>query len=198
MPALRSTPLLDGLRITLPIEMAVEEEAPQRLARPTLLPCVPVSQYRSLWCWAAVAEMVARTFDNGSSWRQCTIANQLLGRGDCCHPPGDDHLCNCTSDLAPALNKVGRKVTEAAPTFDTVRTAIDQRRLVGVRIAWQSGGAHFLLIHGYEPSASGYSVVVADPALPDIPVPVSALESGNYAAMRGRWTDLYITAGRLP
>ena len=135
MPTPGTTLLLDGLRMTLPIDVAMVEEAPPRLAGPTLLPCFIVSQYRSLWCWAAVAEMVARTFDNGSPWRQCTIANQLLNRGDCCHPPGDDHPCNCTFDLIPPLNKVGCKATRAAPTFDTVRAAIDQRRLVGVRIA---------------------------------------------------------------
>ncbi len=192
------TPLLVRLRIVLPIDPAVVMKARQQPATPPPLPYHFVDQEEPNWCWAAVAEGVAHTYDPASSSSQCGIANAVLGRLDCCPPPGGNHPCNCTHNLVDPLKEVGRYGGRTPPTFGLVRDAINQRRVVGIYIDWGDGdGGHFLAIYGYETSADGYSVLVADPAFPDYSTPVWDLQHGRYQGF-GQWADLYFTTGHVP
>ena len=112
------TPLLVRLRIVLPIDPAVVMKARQQPATPPPLPYHFVDQEEPNWCWAAVAEGVAHTYDPASSSSQCGIANAVLGRLDCCPPPGGNHPCNCTHNLVDPLKEVGRYGGRTPPPSD--------------------------------------------------------------------------------
>src|SRR5262245_2582011 len=55
-----------------------------------------VSQTQNQWCWAAVAEMVARFLGN-TTVSQCQLANVLHNQTNCCTSPGSTK-CNQPTD----------------------------------------------------------------------------------------------------
>src|SRR5215213_5494275 len=100
-------PLLVRTRIVLYIDPLLVAKGAALAAGSFSMPYVDVDQDRSMWCWAAVTEGIARSYDNASPWRQCTIAHELLGPLDCCGgPPGDIHPCNVQWELPEPLGKV--------------------------------------------------------------------------------------------
>ncbi len=153
------------------------------------------TQLKSLWCWAAVSETVVRYFSPGKSSIQCKIACKVLDEAVCCDKRNP---CNKVESLTVALTKVGRldKSAERVASFAEVCTQIDGNLPLGVRIRWQGGGAHFVLICGYRVSTSGDEFVeVADPALRTSFVRydkfVSNYQSSPGSSGGGKWTHSY-------
>jgi len=148
-------------------------------------------QQQSNWCWAATSDGVARFYDASSPWTQCSIANTDLGRGDCC-AGGAGGPCNVYGYLDRSLATVGRFkrwAAEAAP-FETVASEMGGARPLGVRVAWEGGGAHFLAIGGCREQPEPY-VHVEDPWWGPSDLPYATLTSGYQAT--GRWTHSYWT-----
>jgi len=121
-------------------------------------------QLESEWCWAAVSCTTDHFFDTASTLTQCTIATEVLNPLNCCG--GDAEKCNQAMRLQDALQPIGRlgNTIEGSLPFLELKSEIDADRPVAVRIAWFGGGAHFVLICGYELMQSGTRILqIADP-----------------------------------
>jgi hypothetical protein len=148
------------------------------------------TQEKSEWCWAAVAVSIDKYFDSKSPLKQCDIAKRVLGNDKCCNG-GDD--CNKAMTLIGALNSIKRlSSTLTSPlSFELVRRELDAGRPVCARIKWNGGGAHFVVITGYEILPSGARHVdVADPHSPDTTVDYDDLRNAYYGD--GTWVDTYL------
>jgi hypothetical protein len=141
-------------------------------------------QEQTNWCWSACATAASHYYDPSSAWQQCKVATTALG-GDCCANPGP---CNQGWYLDRALQIVGHldhwqggTVPQATITSETAAG-----RPLGVRQAWDGGGAHFIMLSG-----GGAEVVVHDPWYGPSYVPYATLVRGYQGS--GSWTDSYFT-----
>jgi hypothetical protein len=157
-------------------------------------------QTRTNWCWAATAKSVSIFYDAGSTWSQCKIASSELGT-DCCGAYSDQ-ACNRTWFLNRALQRTSNYdatqscVSPASPcgvlNFDIVVSEIKKGHPVGIRIGWEGGGGHFIVIYGYRDDASGRYYYVDDPINGRSPPLAEADLQGNYQ-YTGHWTHSYYT-----
>ncbi len=122
----------------------------RRLTRRRCLCFVMQHQEQTQWCWSATATSVALYYNGASTWTQCTLVNAELGRSDCCTNPSSGD-CNKPWTLSTALTRVGHlaSVSGSSTSFANVRTELDNRRPLGVRIGWSGGGGHFNVIGCY-------------------------------------------------
>ncbi len=120
-------------------------------------------QEQNDWCWAAVSNSTDHYYDPRSSLAQCKIVKQVLAATtDCCGSPG---ACNQPEKLQTALTRIGRlnRLIVGPSDFTLIKSEIDQKRPVCVRIQWFGAGAHFVVISGYTVLASGDRIIeVAD------------------------------------
>jgi hypothetical protein len=164
------------------------------------LPFAMQYQEQGNWCWAAVATSVARFFNSRTTRTQCNIADAELKRTDCCGA-GAGGACNVYGYLASALNRVGHLKAwrpSGAATPAELKTEIDNGRPLCLRVAWASGGAHFLAVVGYLPGSAQLTgsdlVAVEDSRWGSSNVPYDVLRE-SYR-LDGRWTDSYFTRKR--
>jgi hypothetical protein len=162
-----------------------------------LLPFTMQTQEQRNWCWAGVTASIAAFFDSATRQTQCVVADAQLRRNDCC-AAGAAGPCNVYGYLASALYRIGHLKSWSAgrpATLARAQSEIDLGRPVCLRVAWRSGGAHFLTIVGYLPSSEALAgsqlLAVDDPQWGPSDVPYDVL----CAAYRqdGRWTDSYFT-----
>ncbi|WP_425463293.1 papain-like cysteine protease family protein [Methylobacterium terricola] len=159
------------------------------------------NQNQTNWCWSAVATSVSHYYDPHSIWTQCSTANAVLGRPDCCVAANasDKAKCNQQARLDIALVKTHNLVQlidqrNSPLTFDDIKNEIDNSRVVGTRVRWNGGGGgHFQAIHGYEitPSGSEY-IYISDPIYGNTQIKYSRFAS-YYTGTGGTWTHSYLT-----
>lgn len=108
------------------------------------------NQLQTQWCWAAVSASVSRFYDGGSSWTQCSLANQQLAQATCCQD-GSTSGCNQPWYLDRGLQAVGRydSISGGLTSRSTFKNVIPQNRPIGLRIQWPNGTGHFIIVHGY-------------------------------------------------
>ena len=153
-------------------------------------------QLQDKWCWAAIATGVDHYFFPGSSSTQCTVAKSVLNTADCCSKP---ESCNKTAKLQDALDKLGLvpKIYTEKFTFKQIRKVIDAGSPVCARIAWNAGGAHFVVICGYRIAASGAEIIeIADPYFPSSLVLyddfLEAYQNAEQPQGGGRWVASFL------
>jgi hypothetical protein len=119
-------------------------------------------QEMGLWCWAAVALSVDTFFNPATPRTQCSVATDVQ-RIVCC--PRNES-CNEAAYLEDALGSRSIRRLAGQPvgrvTFEEIRRELRNRRPVCVRVAWRSGGAHFLVISGYHINAGEQFVELSD------------------------------------
>jgi hypothetical protein len=149
-------------------------------------------QQQSNWCWAATATSVALFYGPASGWTQCTVANDELGRTDCC-ASGASGPCNVYGYLDQALSVVGRLDHWVGGTASTaqIETEVTFARPLGIRVAWSGGGAHFLCIIGQYSAGGVDYVTVDDPIYSRSNVPYNTLLTAYQGT--GTWTHTYYT-----
>ena len=147
-------------------------------------------QQQTNWCWSAVATSTSHFYNAGSTWTQCTLANQQLGQTTCCQN-GASTACNVAWYLDRALGATGNldgwqggTVSQAILEGDLVKTCP-----VGVRIAWSGGGAHFIIVDGATTSNS--TVHVEDPIYGTSDIAYNTLVTKYQGT--GSWTHTYFT-----
>jgi hypothetical protein len=149
-------------------------------------------QQQSNWCWAATATSVALFYKPASGWTQCSVANNELGRTDCC-AGGASGACNVYGYLDQALNVVGRldHWVGGTATIAQIENEVTFARPLGIRVAWAGGGAHFLCIMGHYNAGGVDYVTVDDPIYGRSDVAYSTLQSAYQGS--GTWTHTYYT-----
>jgi hypothetical protein len=161
-------------------------------------------QEQTNWCWAAVATSISVLLDHPSPWTQCTLANAQLNRGDCCTNGSDPATCNQVAHLETSLTLIQHRNPDPNNPFnrmatpDEIRTEIDARRPIGVRIGWDNSldQGHFIVVTGYDETAPQFALWISDPEVkpsgsPPIKFNYAALQQGYKSS--GKWTHTYFT-----
>jgi hypothetical protein len=146
-------------------------------------------QEQDEWCWAAVSLSVERYFSPTSPLTQCMIAGQLLG-ARCCDDP---EACNQPAKLQDALKLVRRLTGDptAGPlSFTDIQKDLDGGRPVCLRIGWDGGGGHFVILVGYGLSRSGARLVEVEDPLYGSSIVIYEEFISRYLSS-GQWTATY-------
>jgi hypothetical protein len=150
-------------------------------------------QEQSNWCWAAVGVSVARFFNSSTIWQeQCDLTSQELVQV-CCPTGTNPTGCNVPWYLDQALIRVGHynPYQSRAASLNEIRAEIDSNRPLGVRIAWSSGGGHFVVVSGYSTSPVGDMVTIEDPVYGQSILLLSTFTTAYQGS--GSWTHSYWT-----
>jgi Papain-like cysteine protease AvrRpt2 len=148
------------------------------------------TQKKSEWCWAAVAVSIEKYFNPKSTLTQCEVAKEVL---DAKNKECSDPEINLPASLTIALHQRGwlSGKMNSPLSFDLVRQEIDAGRPVCARIKWNGGGAHFIVLTGYEILQSGARHLdVADPLNPNTTVDYDAVRDNYYG--EGQWVATYL------
>jgi papain like cysteine protease AvrRpt2 len=161
-----------------------------------LLPFTMETQKREEWCWAAVSVSVARFYEQGSLWRQCSLVNEELGGGNCCQNPIPAE-CNQPWYLERGLERVLHLAdhVQTPLSFDSVADEIDAERPVGCWIRWPDGTGHFVVLNGYSRDFASAPtkeyVSVRDSKYPSADYLFSKFQ--NSYRTHGTWRFSYLT-----
>lgn len=117
------------------------------------LPITVKEQLKSRWCWAAIASAVGNYYQT-ISLDQIEIAAILLhdfDNGEGLYSEDEIIARNVNFKLDVALKQVNcfSHWTIGKPIFERIQFEINQGRPLGVRLEWFKGGAHYILIKGY-------------------------------------------------
>jgi hypothetical protein len=154
-------------------------------------------QLETNWCWAAVSTSVSLFYDRLSKWKQCGVAENALGRNDCCSDPAaasDPNKCNCQWYLDKALTITGNlnRRESRRLTFNEIQAEIGTQKPIGCRVGWYGGGGHFLVIRGWVVGETGIEYIeLSDPIYLNNPVPYADFASSYQSG--GDWTHSYLT-----
>lgn len=122
------------------------------------LPIAVESQKKSRWCWAALTSAIVQYY-KGVGLAQSTIVDNLLTDFRDDDDDDDDRYSkddidnqNINFNLDVALKEVDcfSHWTIGKPSFERIQFEINQGRPFGVRLEWFRGGAHYVLIKGYD------------------------------------------------
>ena len=152
------------------------------------LPQFMEHQTQTNWCWAANGASVGNYYWGSGTYTQCGIANACQQKTTCCTSPSG---CNQYGFLDLALqhaNSFDGMANGTAP-WGTVMQRIDASQPVGTRVAWNGGGAHFMMIAGY--NNNGNKITLQDPWYGTSTIAWSAYPGGYQVG--GTWTTTYYT-----
>lgn len=136
---------------------------------------VPIRpQETNNWCWIACAQMVHSYF--GHSITQCELANDRLGRTDCCNPEDEGSSCPKTSECNTpgntkgAIESLNYTVTQANDPlpWNDLRKEIycKKKPLVFGDGAADGGVGHVRVIYGYVSVGGQNWITLSDPWSP--------------------------------
>lgn len=135
---------------------------------------VPIRpQETNNWCWIACSQMVHQYF--GGSIDQCTLANTMLGRTDCCNPEGDadcpkTNACNTPGNTRAAIESLGYTLNQADDplAWDVLRKQIYCAKKPMVFADGSAGGGvgHVRVIYGYVMAGGQRWISLSDPWSP--------------------------------
>ncbi len=150
------------------------------------------TQQNSNWCWAAASTSTSHFYNPLSAWTQCLVANACLGLTVCCNAPTPGP-CNVYGYLDLALTKTGNFVsmTSSSTTFPNCTTQMNTWRVLGARVAWSGGGAHFVTISGVALIGGVQYVTVRDSIYGTSTIPYSTFLT--HYQNSGSWTHSYFT-----
>ena len=116
-------------------------------------------QKRSEWCWAAITTSLLKFFTPESEITQCEVVRHCFNKTkgfettkDCCKNSKTDE-CNRQFKLIDALDFMGVLSMRCnyPLSLDEIREQINQGVPVAIRIKWNGGGAHFVMITAVGP-----------------------------------------------
>jgi hypothetical protein len=151
------------------------------------------AQIQTQWCWAAVSVSVALFYDAETWWTQCRLAQQELNQPTCCQD-GSTSQCNQPWYLQSALIRTKNlaQFSPGAELVPAIEQEVDANRPMAVRIQWNGGGGHFVVVSGYETTPEGDTILtVNDPWAGVSRIPHQTLSS-SYRGM-GSWSHSYFT-----
>jgi hypothetical protein len=124
------------------------------------------------WCWAASGQMVMEYL--GKSVDQCSQANSLLHRSDCCTSPTPDA---CIKTGWPQFDQYGFEFTriDSAPlTWDQIEQQLSPKdknntcSFTPFAFAWRynGGNGHMMVAIGYYTAPNGDKYIIINDPLP--------------------------------
>ena len=152
------------------------------------LPQFMEQQTQTNWCWAANGASVGNYYWGPGTYTQCGIANTCQGKTTCCTAPSG---CNQYGFLDQALQAAKSYDSMAGGTtgFAVLQARIDQSQPVGTRVAWTGGGAHFMMVAGY--NNDGNKVTIQDPWYGTSTIAFASYPASYHGG--GTWTHTYYT-----
>jgi papain like cysteine protease AvrRpt2 len=150
------------------------------------------TQQQSNWCWSAVAVSVAGFYGTPNPTpQQCDLASQELSAA-CC-PAGSNAACDVPWYLDKALQRVAHLNTWASGSavMAVIQGEIKGDRPLGVRIAWSTGGGHFVVVSGYATPPTGDLVTVEDPIWGQSTLLLAVFQASYQGS--GSWSHSYWT-----
>jgi hypothetical protein len=145
-------------------------------------------QVQTQWCWAATSTSVSLFYNSSGTWTQCMVAQQTLGF-NCCQNASP---CNKPWYLDKALTVTNNFVAQsAALSFQDVEAELLNGRVIGVRIGWQGGGGHFMVIYGCKTMAGVNYFSIDDPIYGKSELTENAFSNAYQGA--GTWTHSFTT-----
>lgn len=153
-----------------------------------LLPQFMQQQTQSNWCWAANGASVGNYYWGSGTYTQCGIANTCQGKTTCCTNPGG---CNQYGYLDQALQAARSfdSMAGGSATFSQLQARIDNSQPVGTRVAWNGGGAHFMMVTGYNNDQN--KITIQDPWYGTSTIAYASYPASYHGG--GNWTHTYYT-----
>lgn len=112
-------------------------------------------QAKSNWCWIAVSQMLGKYYGNNVT--QSGIAYQILGNYN--NVPGTDSQVKSAIYYAIG-HKYSISLKNNALSYDDMQKNISGYRPIPIKVQWNSGGAHAVIISGYD---ANHNVTIVDP-----------------------------------
>lgn len=150
-------------------------------------------QEQTMWCWDAATVSTAAYYNPATAWTQCTLANEELGRNDCCVGAGAVSPCNQGRWPDTALQRVRHLNQRLNNALSSAQLGAEMAKSapVVVNIAWQGGGGHIAAVRGRSVSNGVDYVSVADPWYGDSDVTYEVFR--NRYQGNGTWNVSYKT-----
>lgn len=148
-------------------------------------------QTQSNWCWAATSKSVSKFYSVFSPWTQCKVASEEQDKS-CCDSPLPAG-CNVPWYLDKALTRTKNFVSmqSGTITWSQIKLELEKGLVVGARIGWNSGGGHFMVIHGISKSMGVEYLHIDDPIYGKSTLTYNQFAT-NYQGS-GSWTHTYFT-----
>lgn len=158
------------------------------------LPIAVGEQLKSRWCWAAIASAVANYYQT-MRITQVEVVNSLLpdpdaGNGLYSEQELLERNINFKLDVALKYVNCFSHWTIGKPVFERIQFEINQGRPMGVRLEWFKGGAHYILVNGYNDRDG--SIIIEDP-LHGPSVQAYNKFPDNYRESGAVWTETFWT-----
>jgi Peptidase_C39 like family len=128
------------------------------------------NQETNMWCWAATTQMLAQHFS--ITINQCNLANDVLGRTDCCNGQNSGSNCPRVNVCAePGWVEIDRaglksKTTSTGLSWEDLRKQIYCAKKPMAYAYGGTGIGHVLIIKGYITVGNTNYVILNDPWSP--------------------------------
>lgn len=201
-PQTRSTTLerLPASLLAFPLDLV--ESGGERVPHGALLRLEMQRQEQSNWCWSAVGASIG-IFRGTGAWTQCRVATLAIPQ----FPGGTLDLIDCCVmadrcdiygylDVSLATTGTFDDLIAGRIDFDDLEAELLVGHPVCVRVAWHSGGAHFVVVCGCVADEQGGRYVdVVDPGSGSLTTQLFDGPAGFPAAYfgGGNWTHTYFT-----
>lgn len=150
------------------------------------------------WCWAAISASIGCYYRTGD-WRQQQLANEVLGMtcSGAAMSMNQQLTANHPYYLDWGLLHVGclGHWSKGKPPLELLQYEINAERPVCLRIAWFTGGAHYVVIKGYNPRTG--DLYVEDPLHGFSMIRYRDFPS-KYHRAGGIWTETFWTQHPTP
>jgi hypothetical protein len=158
------------------------------------LPVKVEQQLKSRWCWAAIASAVASWYQT-MRIGQVQVVDSLLadvnaGKGLYTKEELLERNVNFKLDVALKFVHCFSHWTIGKPAFERVQFEINQGRPLGVRLEWFKGGAHYILVNGYNDQDG--SIMIEDPLHGPHVLDFNRFPA-NYRESGAVWTETFFT-----
>lgn len=148
-------------------------------------------QAQTQWCWSATSVSTSHFYNAASAWTQCVMVNDEFSQTTCCID-GSTSQCNQPNVLTSPLTRTGNLASWQGGTisFADVKTHINAKSPVAVRIGWSGGGGHFVVIGGYIDDAN-QTLLIRDPWYGNNSISYTDFLTKYQGT--GSWTHTYFT-----
>jgi hypothetical protein len=151
----------------------------------------------SLWCWAAVASSISQLFDGDAFMSQQEIVSAVKGMPHCNVQDNFAPDCNQTAALEDALNQINhfQEAINEPVNGEVIKEQLRMNKPVGVQLAYDRGGTHFIVIYGYADFGAGLWLNIGDPQQSFDDPGTKTVQYDSLANFsNGTWSRTYLIA----